>query len=64
MTDEFGIDEATVARLLAAQGYAAPESDLPEIAHRVREAHRFARGWDAYALQAHEPWWPQEIDDA
>jgi hypothetical protein len=51
-------DEPTVARLLAAQGYGVPATDLPEIAQRLRALLAAAAAWDALTPHHDEPWWP------
>jgi hypothetical protein len=51
-------DEPLVARLLAAQGYAVPATDVPEIAQRLQALLTAAAAWDALAPQDDEPWWP------
>ena len=51
-------DEAMVARLLEAQGYAVPASDLPEITERVNTALANAARWDALEAHLDEAWWP------
>ncbi len=51
-------DESTVARLLAAQGFDVPASDLTEIATRVQDVLKVAATWDALAPHEAEPWWP------
>jgi hypothetical protein len=51
-------DESTVARLLAAQGYAVPAADVPEIAQRLQALLTAASAWDALAPHDDEPWWP------
>jgi hypothetical protein len=51
-------DEATVARLLAAQGYPVHEGDLAEITERVNVVLAAAERWDALAPEQGEQWWP------
>jgi hypothetical protein len=51
-------DESMVARLLEAQGYAVPASDLPEITERVNTALANAAQWDALEAHRDEAWWP------
>jgi hypothetical protein len=51
-------DEPTVARLLAAQGYAVPATDVPEIAQRLQALLTAAAAWEALAPHDDEPWWP------
>ncbi|MFN2323031.1 MAG: amidase [Trueperaceae bacterium] len=66
MTHPTTLTEATVAALLAAQGYEVPDDDLSEIAQNVNRLVDQARTWDAVAVRADEPWpvWPTSLMDA
>lgn len=61
-TNPTTLTEATVAALLAAQGYAVPD-DLAEIAQNVNRLVDQARSWDAVAVRDDEPWpvWPTSL---
>ena len=54
--DSTHLDDALVARLLAAQGFDVPAADLREIADTARAMLGQALAWDALDPHDHEPW--------
>ena len=58
-------DEATVAIMLAAQGYEVPADDLKEIHLRLNDLIEHALSWDEHAPFDEEPWpqWPSSPSD-